>query len=252
MVIIIDGRAVSYTVIGKGPAVVCLHGWGDTKQSFAGLAQSLSKHYSVYRLDLPGFGESEAPSEAFDLENYAHVVHAFVQKVGIHKPHAYIGHSNGGAILIRGLSAGVLQSDCLVLVASSGVRSDYKGRKKAVRFAAKAAKIPTRLLPQNTQKILRKKAYAALGSDLFVAENLQETFKKVVSEDLVADAAMITVPTLLVYGKNDTATPISFGQRFADQIERSSLVVLDHAGHFVHQDKAEEVNQLIAEFLSKQ
>lgn len=249
MTLIVDGYAISYVKKGKGPAVFLIHGWGDKKETFIDAIDALSEKYTVYALDLPGFGSSDTPRETFDLEKYALVVKGFVEKVGIVKPYAYIGHSNGGAIAIKALATGILSSDKLVLLSSSGVRSTYSGRKSALRIVAKAAKVPTKLLPQHMQKSIRKKVYASIGSDLFVAEHLQETFKKIVAEDVVHEAAMIHIPTLLIYGEHDSATPVAYGQKFAQQIENSTLKIIDDAGHFVHQDKARDVDALILEFL---
>ncbi|MCA9328342.1 alpha/beta hydrolase [Candidatus Saccharibacteria bacterium] len=249
MTVIVDGIATNYVQEGSGPTVVLLHGWGDSLKTFDGLAKSLKRNYTVVRLDLPGFGGSDAPKETFSLSKYAAFTADFLNKIGQEHIYAYLGHSNGGAVCIKGLASGVLCSDKLVLIASAGIRSDYQGKKKVLRLAAKAAKLPTNLLPKQTQNKLKKRVYGAIGSDLFVAEHLQDTFKKVVSEDVVAEAAMIAQPTLILYGKQDTATPPNYGERYAHQIEKSNLIILDCAGHFVHHDASTKVHTAIEEFL---
>jgi pimeloyl-ACP methyl ester carboxylesterase len=249
MTVIVDDYAVSYEQTGAGPNLVLLHGWGDNKETFDDLSEALSVDHTVTALDLPGFGKTDAPKEVFDLQKYAAFVASCLQKIGVDDVECFIGHSNGGAIAIRGLSEGTLKAKKLVLLASSGVRSTYNKRRKALRASAKVAKMVTTILPKSLQIKIKKKAYKTIGSDLFVAEHLQDTFKKVVSEDLVGQAANITIPTLLVYGSEDTATPPSYGERFSAQIKDSTLIVVDGAEHFLHHTHASKITKLLTEFL---
>ena len=251
MTVIVDGYSVRYSKAGSGPAIVLLHGWGDTMATFDLLVRHLKKNYTVITLDLPGFGKTESPKQTFTLKKYAQFVSDFVSKIGETTIFAYIGHSNGGAILIRGLSSGILRSEKLVLLASSGVRSEYSARKKFLRVMAKTAKIPTNLLPKSSQAKLKKSVYNKLGSDMFVAEHMQDTFKQVVSEDVVHDSAMINSQTLLIYGSQDKATPQAYGAKFNKQIEESELIVLDGADHFLHHTHPAKVNKLVEDFLDK-
>src|SRR5690606_38998725 len=120
--------------------------------------------------------------------------------------------SNGGAIAIRGMARGWLSADNLVLLASAGIRGEYKGRVKALRLITKAGKALTTPLPKSVKQRLRKKVYATVGSDMLVAEHLQETFKKVVTDDVREDAARLALPTLLIYGDQDDATPVRYAE----------------------------------------
>lgn len=250
MTIIVDGNAVHYEKYGRGPVVLLLHGWGDSLKTFQELSNYLRKNYTILTLDLLGFGESDSPKETFSLEKYANFVRQFLDKTE-EKPYAIIGHSNGGAIAIRGVSSGILSCEKLVLIASSGVRSTYNKRKNFLRASAKAAKLMTMMLPESTQMKIKRKVYKKLGSDLFIAEHLQDTFKKVVSEDVVHDSAMIAQPTLLIYGSADLATPAFYGEKFALQIENSELKIIDGADHFIHHTHAQKVNNFVKEFLDK-
>ena len=251
MTVIVDGYSVTYSKAGSGPAIVLLHGWGDSMVTFEQLVKKLKNNYTVIVLDLPGFGKTDNPKEIFNLEKYAKFVKDFIEKIGETTIFAYIGHSNGGAILIRGISSGILRSDKLVLLASSGVRNEQSTRKKILKVVAKTAKIPTSLLSKSIQSKLKKSAYSKIGSDLFIAEHMQDTFRQVVSEDVVLDSAMINTPTLLIYGSSDEATPAKFGAKFNQQIEQSELVIIDSADHFLHHTHPEIVAKHLKEFLDK-
>lgn len=249
--VIVGGLATEYKIRGKGPNVVLIHGWGDNLKTFKSLESALANKYTVISLDLPGFGQTDTPKEAYTLKKYALFISEFLDKIDIKHIFAFVGHSNGGAIALRGLSSGVLVSDKLILLASSGVRSIYKTKKKIIRMAVKTAKIPTLLLPSSTRNKIRKRVYKKIGSDMFVAENMQETFKNVITEDIVHESAMIQQPTLLIYGSADKSTPPEFGQKFHKLIEDSELRIIEGADHFLHHTHQKEVDNLVLEYLDK-
>jgi len=250
MKVIVDSLVTHYTKSGDGPVVLLLHGWGDSKETFSDLKKNLKSSFTVVTVDLPGFGNTDTPNDTFTLKTYAEFVHSFMSKIGIDQVYAVVGHSNGGAIAIKSIALAELEPKKLVLLASSGVRSTYKGRKKAVRMAAKAAKLPTKLMPSKIQTKLKKKAYSSIGSDMFVAEHLQSTFRAVVGEDLLAAAGSISADTLLLYGSKDTATLPAYGELFAEKIPKSELHIIEGADHFLHHTHANSINEKVLEFLS--
>lgn len=245
---VIDNLLTTYQRNGKGRQVLLLHGWGDSSAGWRSFAALLAADFDVIVPDLPGFGGTQAPSEAWGLDQYAKFVAAFTKKLKL-EPFALIGHSNGGAIAIRGLANGTLDAQKLVLLASAGIRGEYKGRNKALRLAAKTGKLLAAPLPVRTKKKLQRKVYEAVGSDMLVAEHLQETFKKVVTDDVRADAAALSVPSLLIYGEQDEQTPLRYGELFHQTITGSTLEILPGAGHFLHQTDESQVTKLVKDFL---
>ncbi len=249
MQVIVDSLLTHYEVHGKGKVVLLLHGWGDSAAGLRGLQAELAKKHKVIALDLPGFGGTQAPGSAWGLDDYAYFVDHFLAKIDAKKLKAILGHSNGGAIAIRGMARGWLSADKLVLLASAGIRGEYKGRNKALRIITKAGKALTAPLPKSVKKKLRGKVYETVGSDMLVAEHLQETFKKVVTDDVRVDALHLTLPTLIVYGDKDESTPLRYGKMFNEAIKGSRLEVVAGAGHFVHTDEPEKVAKAVKGFL---
>ncbi|MCA9333355.1 alpha/beta hydrolase [Candidatus Saccharibacteria bacterium] len=246
---IIDDLLVTYLDSGgQKNVVLMLHGWGDSAFTFQDISKNLTKNFRTVCINLPGFGGSDKPRSVWGLDDYSQVVSKFIAKLRI-EPYSIIGHSNGGAIAIRGVANGNLRCSKLILIAASGVRDIYQGKKKVLRMAAKAAKVVVAPLPSKTKEKLKKRAYRTIGSDMFVAEDMQETFKKIVTDDVQSDATKIKVQTLLIYGSKDEATPVKFGRLFAAKITNSKLEVVDDANHFVFNDKPEQVVDLIKDFL---
>jgi len=248
MQVVVDSLLTQYEVQGKGNLVVLLHGWGDSTKGLGGLQKALSSSFRVIAIDLPGFGGTQAPEEVWGLDDYAQFVAHFLKKIEAPQVMLLVGHSNGGAIAVRGLSRNWLQADKLVLLASAGIRGEYRGRVKALRMMTKAGKALTQPLPKGVKERLRKRVYSTVGSDMLVAEHLQETFKKVVADDVRADAGQLLLPVLLIYGENDTATPVRFGELLHENIDGSTLEILPGAGHFVHIDRAAAVVKAIEDF----
>lgn len=251
MQVVVDGLLTSYNQIGGGSkTILFLHGWADKGATFNELAIQITQANSEYvaiLLDLPGFGSTQIPNNAWGLPEYAQFVSQFIKKTGL-SPECIIGHSNGGAIAVYGLSHGVFDTRQLVLIGSAGIR-DKSIKKDAMRIASKPVKWALKLAPNRVQRKIRQRIYGAIGSDYLVAEHLQETFKRVVSYDVRQDAQQVSIPVRLIYGKNDTATPPSYGQQLSECIPDSNLTILPQSGHFVHQEQASKVASIISEFM---
>lgn len=249
---IVQDLLVNYNEQGEGKTVLLLHGWGDSLETFRFLTPELGKYYRLVSLDLPGFGKSQAPQEVWNLDNYAKFVADFVAKI---LPQdtvlAMIGHSNGGAVIIRGLALNVFSPEKAVLLASSGVRDSGKTRRLVIKAVAKTGKAATFWLPQSTKKKLQKKLYGTVESDMLVTPELKETFKRTVRQDVQKDAEAINLPVLLLYGDGDTATPIEdVGAKLHKSIKGSKLQSVQGADHFVHHGRSTEVTSKIREFLN--
>ncbi len=249
MNIVVDDLLVNYELLGKGKLLLLLHGWGDSSAGLTSLSQALAEHYKVLTLDLPGFGASEPPHSAWNLDNYSAFLAAFFDKLKLENPYAIVAHSNGGAIAIRALSLKLIKPNKLILIAASGIRNMHPWQRLILKVLAKAGNIATIWLPERYRQQLRKTLYGVAGSDMLAVPEMTETFKRSVRQDVQMDAAKLDLPTLLIYAKRDRAVPIDAGERYNRLISNSELEVVKDAGHFVHLDQPELVVNLIEKFL---
>lgn len=249
MQIVIDGLLTRYELTGKGKLVLLLHGWGDNSQGFTALQTVLAKHYHVLAPDLPGFGGTQAPDGVWDLDDYAGFLQALLDKLELKQPYGVIGHSNGGALAVRAISLGRLKPKKLILLAAAGVRTNNRFKRLFLKIIAKVGNIATLWLPERQRQNLRKSLYGVAGSDMLAVPELQDTFKKTVRQDVQADAAVIDIPTLLVFADNDDAIPVADGRQYHSLIKGSRLQIIAGAGHFVHHDQPAKVLALVEEFL---
>jgi len=248
MQVLVDGLVIHYERSGSGKTVVLIHGWADSLSGFYDIQKKLSSNYEVISLDLPGFGQSSQPSESWDLDNYSNFLKLFSDKLKLNI-YGLIGHSNGGAIIINGLANNRLKASKLILMSSAGIRDKDKAKKQTLKVVAKSGKALTSILPSHVKNNIKNRFYGRIGSDYLIAQGMEETFKKVVSQDVQNDAAKLNLPTLLIYGREDNSTPVSYGEILNSKINGSELKVLDNAEHFVHSDQPHQVERLIMEFL---
>src|SRR3972149_2244169 len=250
MKIIVQNLAVEYQDEGvssprqslrrsAGKVILLLHGWQDNLHTFDALTKFLSKTNRVIRLDLPGFGQSETPKETWGLDNYVEFVKNFIQKLNL-QVDAFVGHSFGGRIAIKGAAENNLKPAKIILINSAGIAKSKTLRNYILKIFAKIGSFITYIPPfVFWREKLRQKIYKFIGSDYLDAHEMQKTFLKIISEDLSENAKKINTPTLLIWGENDTETPLSDGKLLSRLISHSKLEIINEAGHFVHQEKPE-------------
>ncbi len=250
MHVIVDDLLINYqTRVGKNSLnILFLHGWGDSSKGQHKFLDSLSALGNVIAPDLPGFGDSQAMSRDFSLLDYAKFVSSFCSKINLKHIDLIIGHSNGASIAIKAIANHELQAKKLILIGAAGIRGTNKSKNSLLKVVTKTGKVISSPLPIGIKSRLRSKLYSSVGSDMLLSENLQETFKNIVSEDLRGDARKINIPSLLIYGEQDRSTPPKFGMIYHEAIQGSSLEIIGSAGHFVQFDQPEITLNLIKDF----
>ncbi len=235
----IDGLRVQYDVRGEGDPVLLLHGWGASIEAMRPIADAVvGLGMRAISLDFPGFGKSDAPQKPWGVPEYARFTRAFIREMGLEGADV-VCHSFGGRITIYLASEEPELFRRLVLVDAAGIRPK-RGLKWYVRtFTYKLGKRLARigwvdrwLHLSERQKNAGSEDYKALGSDL-----MRGIFVKVVNLDLTDRLPHIQNPTLLIWGTEDTATPLYMGQLMEKCIPDAGLVTLEGAGHFSYADQ---------------
>ena len=246
---IIQNLAIEYEDTGSGKAILLLHGWQDNLHTFDAMMPFLSSKNRIIRLDLPGFGQSENPKGTWNLDDYVKFVRSFLDKKDI-KISALIGHSFGGRIAIKGVSTKIISAEKMILIDSAGLVLDRKFRRFTLKIITKIGGILFKIPPLTFWRDeMRNKLYDSIGSDYLNTGILKDTYLNIIAEDLSVNARLVEIPTLLIWGEDDTATPLSIGMKLSKLIYGSILKVLPGTGHFVYKEKPAEVAKLIQEFL---
>ena len=232
MEITVQGLKIAYDAAGEGAPLLLLHGWGVERSVFMSLQQYFARQMRVWRMDLPGFGASAKPPAVWGVSDYADFVEDFCLALGIKNP-SLLGHSFGGRVAIHLAARGFGAK--LVLTDASGLKPQRSPAYYIRVYSYKAAKRVMSLpgLRRWYNKALDLWLKRNPSSDYTQAEGIMRAvFVKVVNEDLAALLPRIAKPTLLMWGENDTATPLSDGQKMEKLIPDSGLVVFKGAGHY--------------------
>lgn len=245
--IIVNNHLVNYyssIVSNSDYNIIFIHGWLSNSKVWFHLMHALNKiGLSSYALDLPGFGGSQIPNISVDNNFYARTVEEFINKLNL-KNVILVGHSNGGAIAVK---LQVQSNVCkkMILIDSAGIRR-MTFSKITKNTLAKVLK-PVFKLP--LLKNLRKKIYTAMGAEDYInSEYLQKTYNNVISEDISGLYKYIEIPTLIIWGNQDKATPVSYAHFINENIKNSELKLID-AGHFPFVDKPDSVINYLINFI---
>lgn len=253
MELTVDGLHIRYIDEGRGPVVLLLHGWGAPAETYRLIIDHLASYCRVIAPDLPGFGDSEEPPEPWNIDRYVLFVKRFATLLALDKV-ILIGHSNGGRMVIK------LTSDesCpfrvtkAVLLDAAGIKPHRKPSYYWKVYTYKAAKwffrLPgIRALFPNAVERARGRS----GSADYQAASpiMRQSLVMAVNEDLTALLPKVQVSTLLIWGENDTATPLSDGQKMERLIPDAGLVTLAGAGHFAFAERFGQCSRVLDAFL---
>lgn len=249
----VNGIKINYEQKGEGELIVLLHGWGSNIKLFANLIELLSKKYMVVAMDMPGFGESEEPPSAWCVDDYAKFVIDFLSDYDTKKV-MLLGHSFGGRVIIKLNSRSDLPFEItkVILVDSAGILPPKTNKKSFRTYYYKAGKailstgIAQKIAPDALENFRKK-----MGSADYAAASplMRQVLVKTVNEDLEPLLPNIKCPTLLVWGVNDTATPLSDGEKMEKLIPDAGLVKLENAGHYSFLEQQYTFNKVMCSFM---
>lgn len=234
--------------------ILILHGWNLSAAKFTPLVQELSKRgFKVYCPDLPGFGGSKFPDHPLHLVDYVNFVEKFIGKNKLGKI-IMIGHSFGGRISIKLAAKNPKYIHSLVLTGAPGIVPVPKAKIILFLYLSKIGKI---LFSLPVLSFLRDKARrflyrAARATDFYnTNENMRETFKNIVKEELELYLPRINIPTLLLWGAEDKIIPLEIAVKMNRLINGSTLVTISDARHGVPWTKPKEFADAVDKFLGK-
>jgi len=229
---------INYKQYGQGEDVVLLHGWGQNIEMMKPLGNHLMDHYRVTIIDLPGFGLSKEPVYAYTIFDYTEVVHELLEELNIVNP-IMMGHSFGGRIAI--VYASKYKVNKLVLFGSPCVRHEYKSLKQSIFKTLKKVKIFNPLV-----NIMKKH----VGSEDYrnASPIMREILVKTVNQDLSEYAKKIKCSTLLIWGDNDTAVPVSEARELDNLLVDSALIILPGT-HYCYLENLNQVVNILYNFI---
>lgn len=248
-----------YEIEGSGDPVVLLSGLTGMGRSWNSLLPAFSAAHQVIVFDQPGSGQSGQPPE-FSIEHHARAVAEAVRSLGCGPVHV-VGSSTGGAIAqVMALDhADVVRS---ITLCSSWGRSDaffrhqFKVRKDVLLSMGKPAYAEASALllfspaylRDHIDTISRRREVADSGPEPDV---MARRIDMVVAHDQLDRLGSIDKPTLVLVGSNDACTPAYFSDELAERIPGAELVVLEGAGHSIHNEVPDEFCRHVLAFVDR-
>jgi pimeloyl-ACP methyl ester carboxylesterase len=225
------------------PPVVLLHGWGTSAEAVTPVQTVLASEFRVLAFDLPGFGQSDPPQGAWDSAAYADFVKQALDALALSNV-SLIGHSFGGKISIVLAARWPELVHRLVLVNSAGIRPA-----RSPRYRARVAVFKTARRLAGRGALADWLARRFGSTDYRDAGPLRPTLVRVVNEDLRPLLPRIAAPTLLIWGDQDSETPVSDAAIMEREIPDAGLVVFPRAGHYSYADDLPRFCRVVGHFL---
>jgi pimeloyl-ACP methyl ester carboxylesterase len=250
--VLIEDLKVNYKIAGQGPAVLVLHGWGGSSDSWLEVQKILaSKGYRVICPDFPGFGKSISPKKPWGIDDYSRLILNFSKRLGLEE-FFLLGHSFGGRVAIRFAVQHPEKLKSLILCNSAGIKPKLGLKAKLIYWVAaigNAIFTPRRLA--RFKDAARSIFYSFLRKKDYVKAKgvMKETIKMALTDDLLPDLAEIRTRTLIVWGGKDKMVPPKYAEVMKRNIKNSKLEIFPKVGHSPHLEVPGKLSELILKFL---
>jgi pimeloyl-ACP methyl ester carboxylesterase len=230
--------------------ILLIHGWNYVNYTSSGcvdawanrskFVQTLSQHFNVVTINLPGFCGQSDPERPWALNDYVNFVGKIIEK---EKPDYILGYSFGGAIALRWKKQNERSGVKIVLVSPAILRKyEYSN----LNFLQKTLKM---ILPDKFVSLFRDFYLTYIIKNPYYSKAtkvMRETYRNIVAVDLRDDLHSISEPLTLIYGENDSATPpVLIKETLKDASAQHNLYIISGGGHDIANTHTDELVNLI-------
>ena len=265
----VGGMNIRYAVLGDGPPVLLLHGFGEFLETWDFNFQFLSEHYQVYIIDLPGHGLSDKPYVEYNIAFFTQFIADFMDTFAIELA-SIIGHSFGGAMAISIATRFPERVDRIILESCFGLSNDISLLHKLCSIPVigsidtsdpsvkSALEHRARMEFYNPDSVAHEIAgmsyrFMQMEESRRVMLNIMHNWVGVNGLNpevvMIDRLRLIESPTLLVHGTQDSIHPVELSEKAHQLIHGSRLKLFNECGHCPHIEKAEEFNETVLSFL---
>ena len=249
-----------YDDLGEGNVpVIFVHGFPFDKSMWQGQLDFLQSAYRVIAFDIRGFGKSTDENSSLSIDLFADDLIAFMDQLNIEKA-VICGLSMGGYITLNAYERFPDRFEALILADTQCIADTPEVKEK--RYEA-INDIEVNGVANFNESFIKKVFYKdsftnkkeqveELRSVVFSnPEHLIQRGLAAIAERSETCSALdkITIPTLIICGKEDSVTPLAQSEVMKKAISRATLKVIENAGHVSNLEQADEFNKHLSDFL---
>ncbi len=240
----VDGVRVRYVDVGKGPAVVLLHGFASSLDTWDGVIPVLSKRHRVIALDLKGFGWTGRPPGDYSPRAQAKLVFDLLKQRHVDRV-AVVAHSWGCSVA---LAMALAHPERVTRIALYDAWV-YEEQLPSTFQWARAGGLGEVLFDLFYKELPGEKMSAAFYNQRYVTQQLVDEVKAALGRPGTTAAALAAVrgqrfykvqgrykkiaqPVLLLWGRDDRVAPVKVANRLLRDLPDSKLIVYPRCGHF--------------------
>ena len=277
------GWRIRYTFIrpdneaaAHAPPILLLHGFASSLEQWRHNLYPLSSQHPIYAIDLLGFGGSQKAASQLGADLWVEQTHEFWQTL-IGRPVILLGHSLGALVALSAAAAYPDMVERLVMLTLPAARQEmlsgwiqsvatamerqfsspllirplfyFMRRPEVIRSVMKRLYIEPEKVDQPVVSMIVQPTHdrgAARTLCYLVRSRTDPDFSPITQALLPG----VKVPTLLIWGKEDRVIPSTWGKKMASMNSLVQLVELPDSGHFLYDERPDQVNSLILDFSS--
>ncbi|MDE6741145.1 MAG: alpha/beta hydrolase [Muribaculaceae bacterium] len=230
----IDGVSLHYRDTGEENLrpVIIMHGWGCNIDTVASIENIFKGRMRVLNVDLPGHGRSTEPPAVWGVEEFTAMMEKFIARLGLERP-SLVGHSFGGRISLLLSSRNDIDKVLLVDAAGIKPKRSFNYYRKVYTFKVMKNFLMLVLGKKKGKEVVEKMREKKGSADYRNSSpRMRAVMSRCVNEDLKHIMPAIKAPTLLIWGEDDTATPLADAETMKRLIPDAGLVSFPGCGHY--------------------
>ncbi|MCW5900240.1 MAG: alpha/beta hydrolase [Flavobacteriales bacterium] len=238
-----------YLEAGEGPVLLLLHGLFGALSNF----QYLFDHFTPrYRVVVPILPLYTLPMLSTNVDNLARFLSRFIEHKGFTGLNL-IGNSLGGHVALVYCSRHPGRVRTLTLTGSSGLYENAFGggfpRREDKEFIRKKVAV-TFFDPKHATDELVDECFETVNDKAKLIRILSLA-KSAIRHNMAKELPKLNMPTLLIWGRQDTITPPHVAEEFHSLLPNSELHWIDQCGHAAMMEHPAEFNAILERWLEK-
>lgn len=259
----VNGTRVRYLDQGEGPTVVLLHGFASSLETWTRVTPALKGRRTI-SVDLKGFGWTDRPEGDYSPTAQSQLIEGLLEQRGVKGKIDLVAHSWGSSVALQFALRNPEKLNRLALYDAYV----YEEQLPTFFHLAKAPVLGEALFGIFYDERPDERMSLAFYDPEVIPEALIEDVERSLErpgtraaalaavrgmkfKDVEADYAKISVPTLLLWGREDRVTPVKIGERLLRQLPNAKMVTFARCGHLPMLEAANESTRALAAFLEE-